>query len=455
MPTPAARNPIAGNQTPLQPVNFNPQFRSQIPRFIVKIDGKSYLGTRFSYTQNAHGATDTARITLPIDGSANYAGIAANSLYPDWTESIKRSDKLSNANAPVVCEIWSGAPPDPSVFGPQTLTGLILRFRGIVDQYSSVLEENETTFDCRSLAFPLTSTKITVPFPKEDTTTTVAFIQQQAARFGLTLAPPNLGQAPALMIDVFGGEFITGVRGWYIWDIFIQCAQHDDVDIWVDRTGAIHYEAASLVKRKSIAYRWGENIKGLASTHSPQFSKNVQVQVHSWTVRTRTASATRVQTNAAGGYDVSSYTRQVTSTPISGTTDSVVTSISSNGTVTTTDGSSSGGSVSDGTGTESETGREKYTFFVKNKTLPQCEAMAQQIWRQISMHEYAIKLRVPVTTANLPLMDVTAQPVIYGHPMALFNGKYWPREIVESLDPKTGWYWEIDAVNHALPQSAV
>ncbi len=115
----AARNPIAGAQWPLQPVAFNPQYRSQIPRFVVKIDGKTYLGTRFSYTQNAHGATDTARISLPIDGDANFPGIKGTSLYPDWTQSIKRSDELGNANAPVICEIWSVEPPDPSSFGPQ------------------------------------------------------------------------------------------------------------------------------------------------------------------------------------------------------------------------------------------------------------------------------------------------------------------------------------------------
>jgi hypothetical protein len=67
-------------------------------------------------------------------------------------------------------------------------------------------------------------------------------------------------------------------------------------------------------------------------------------------------------------------------------------------------------------------------------------------------------------------MGVDATIVLTGHPMSLFNsvvdsgqswnplvmsGGYWPRQIVETFDPKSGWHWEIDAVNHPLPQGAV
>lgn len=452
---PASQSPSSGPQYPLVEPGFKPIYQAQQPRFVVKIDGNPYLGESFTYSQNSHGATDTASLTLPIDGAANFPGIAPNSLYPDWTTSIERSSALGNSNKPVVVELWSGQPTDPGAFSPNNLSGLILRFRGIVDQYSVQLRENKTSFSCRSLAFPLTSTKITTPFPREDSTTTVAFIQQQAKRFGLNVAPPILGQAPALMIDVLGGEFITGVRGWYIWDLMLQCAQFDGVNIWVDRTGTIRYEASSLIKRDKIYYIWGENITSLDGTHSPQFSKNIRVQVHSWTKRTRTTSATRVTTSANGSIKVSSYTRTVTSTPIFGTTSSLVTSISSNGTVTVGEGTVSGGGAGTGTGSESETGLERYIYFPKNLTLPQCQAMAQQLWLDISQHEYSIKLRAPVTTGNLPLMDVDALLVVSGHPMKYFNGGFYPREIVETFDVQNGWHWEIDALNHLPPQNGV
>jgi hypothetical protein len=452
----------AGRQYALQPVKYvqptnDPGYHSQSPRFVVKIDGNPYIGESFDYTQNSHGATDEATVTLPVSGDNNlpvvngFAGI-----YPDWTRSIERSTELGNANTPVLVELWSGEPSDPSTFGPSNLSGLLLRFSGVVDAYSVVLEDNKTTFTCRSLAFPLTSTKITAPFPRESSVTTVAFIQQQAKRFGLKVAAPNLVGEPALMIDVLGGMFVTAVRAWYIWDLFLQCAQFDNVDIWVDRTGTIHYETASLVDRKPVFYIWNSNCKGLSGTHSPQFSKNIRVQVHSWTARTKTTSGVRVTTDPeTGGITTSSYSRKVTSSPIFGTTESVVTSISADGTVSTSLGSSSGGGASGGSGSESESGLEKYIYFPKNKTLAQCEAMARQIWEQISQHEYAIKLSAPVTPVDLKLMDVSAKIVLSNHPMVKFNGAYFPREIVETFDPKSGWHWVIDAINHRPSQNGV
>jgi hypothetical protein len=71
------------------------------------------------------------------------------------------------------------------------------------------------------------------------------------------------------------------------------------------------------------------------------------------------------------------------------------------------------------------------------------------------MHEYAIKLRAPVTTGNLPVMDVTAYIILSGDPFKYFNTHFWPREILETFDPKSGWHREIDAVNNQPPMGAV
>lgn len=467
--------PSQGYQAPLDPVTFKPVSLSLTPRFVAKIDGNVYLGESYECTQNAHGATDYATITLPIDGWANFSVMpqGRKGLYPDWTVSIQRSIEAGTANTPVIAEIWAGFPPDPTQFGPGNLSGLQLRFRGVVDQYSVALQDNRTTFSCRSLAFPLASTKITVPFPDEASVTTVAFIKQMCARFNIPMAAPNLGRPPVRMIDVLGGEFITGVRAKYVWDLMIQCALFDDVDVWVDNAGTLHYEAASLIERPKVYYQWGSNCKGLEGTHSPQFSKNIRVYVHSWVPRTRTTSTTRVTTNPDGGATQESYSRVVNATPIFGTTESVTTSYNPDGTVSTSLSQSGGGGASGGTGELNESGLEKYYYFPKNKTLAQCEVIAQQRWRQISMHEYSIKLQAPVTPGNLKVMGVTAAIVLSGHPMAMFNsvendngqpwsplvmsGGYWPRQIVERFDPKSsdGWDWTIDAVNHPLPQGAV
>src|SRR6185312_7112532 len=130
-----------GAQIPLDPKKFAPIYLHQAPRFLVKIDGNPYLGDSYTYTQNAHGATDEATIVMPIDGKANFPGISGGgltSLYPDWTVSIARSDEAANANQPVVAEIWAGFPPSLSGFLQKDFSGLQLRFRGVVDMYSAV-----------------------------------------------------------------------------------------------------------------------------------------------------------------------------------------------------------------------------------------------------------------------------------------------------------------------------
>jgi hypothetical protein len=473
------QKPPPGPQTPLSPTHWvpvrdNTPTQAQQPRFLVNIDGNWYYGESYSCTLNAHGATDQATITLPVDGVGNIPGFTGGGLhsaYPDWSVDLQRSDAAGNASVPVIAEIWAGYPPDVSTFGPLNRAGLICRFAGVVDQYTVTFEDNKCTFSCRSMAFPLTSTKIVVPFPDEPQVTTVAFIQQQAARFGLQVAQPLLSAPPVRMIDVLGGLFITSVRSFYIWELMLKCALFDDVDIWVDKTGTLHYAAASLVQRAPVYYIWGHNCKGISGTHSPQFSKNIKVTVRSWTTRTRTTSISKVTSNPDGGYNLQSYSRVVKSTPIFGTTESLVTTYHNDGTVTTSLSEGGGGGASGGTGSESESGIENYFYVIRNKTLAQCDAIAQQRWRQISMHEYAIRLRAPVTPGNLPVMDVTAKLVISGLPMTWFNsdaspglgqpgpelsGGYWPRQIVETLDTKSGGYrWEIDAVNHELAAGAV
>lgn len=207
----------------LQPFVAKPVYESTNPRLSVLIDGHPYTPKSFSITTNCHGASDTATVEVPI------------STYPDWTQQIQRAD--SDAR-PVPIEIFLDLMDTGS---------FMTRFVGIVDQYQADGAQDITMFSCRSMVAPLTSTKITTPFQNNSSITTTAFVQQQASRFGLQtnilLAP---GRQPAKMIDALGGEFVTGVRNWNIWDLMLQCAQLDDVDIWVDKTGTLNYAAAPI-----------------------------------------------------------------------------------------------------------------------------------------------------------------------------------------------------------------
>lgn len=434
---------------PVGTVDFvkKPVYQSLSPRVFVRIDGFPYIPLSYELTTNAHGATDTATVKLPVAG------------YPDWTMTLLRDDSLGNADVPVTLEVW---------VDPQATGSYVQRFVGIVDSYDADFASDITTFNCRSKAAPLTSNKITTPFGTAsgvtDQSTTVAFVSQQAARFGLipkiTLAP---GQQPGTLLQVLGSEFVTGVRNWVIWDLILQCALYDDVDAWVDRSGVLHYEAASFVTRTPLQYVWGENIKALTGTHSPQFSKNVRVVVRSYVSRTVTATTTRVTNNPGGGTITQTSSRQATGSPVFGTTEVVTTTRDSNGNKSVTTRSVSGGPSNPGaTSFASESGLERYPIYVPNASPQECEEIAQRKWRDISMHEYTIKLTVPVTLAALPVMDVTALIQLFGTPYAAFNmsagpayGQYWPRQIREVFDVEQGWVWDIDAVNHTLPNGAV
>jgi hypothetical protein len=52
-------------------------------------------------------------------------------------------------------------------------------------------------------------------------------------------------------------------------------------------------------------------------------------------------------------------------------------------------------------------------------------------------------------------MDVSALLNVTGSRFSKLNTSYWPRKLVESLDTSAGWVWELEMVNHTLPQGAV
>lgn len=425
----------------LELINPQPQNENNSPRFAVVINNVTYSGKAYSIDFNAHGSTDTATVTLPI-----------RKTDPDWSTLLA----AFNSDNPAYIGIYAAR--DLPTYDPSqpSISGMDLRFSGVIDQYGIGLEvsDDEVTFSCRSLAAPLIATKLTTPFASQSMTT-VQFIQEQAAKFGLG-TKINLAGSPYTMQDVLAAEFVTGIRNWVIWDLMLQCAVHDDVDIWVDKYGVLHYEAASLISRARIPCVWGRNIASLKLTHVLQFAKNIQVEVHSYTKRTRYATSSRAKSDGAGGVIVSRSSRVATGQPVFGTNEVISTTYDSNGTVTTRATTTTGGPSSSGTTAPiSESGKEIYPFFVYNKTPQQCDDLAQKFWRQIMMHEYAIDMVLPVTADNWSSMDITALLDVSGAAYQKFNSQYWPRKITESMHPESPFAWQIAAVNNAPPLGGV
>jgi hypothetical protein len=230
----------------------------------------------------------------------------------------------------------------------------------------------------------------------------------------------------------------------------------DDVDLWVDRNGIVNYQAPNLVKRTPVTFTYGTDVESVHLTHAVQFSKNIQVEVRSYTKRTKISSTTRTKTLSGGGITTTTSTKKVTSSPIFGTTSTVSNSINSAGQVTATVTSTSGGSASSGvTGFASDSGKERYTYFLKNATTQQCDNFARKAWRQISMMEFAIQLDVPARTQTASLLDVTSLITLAGMPFIKANGQYWPRRIRETLSIEDGWKFSLDCVNHTPPSGGV
>jgi hypothetical protein len=432
---------MAALPPPLVPVGFDPKFEANAPRYLVQVNGLTYLCDSYEIEYNGHGATDKVTAVLPIKGN------------PDWTQALD-----GFGASPIYIKVFAGFPSTGAPIGSPA--SLKQRFWGIIDSY--VLkpgpDDDTVTFACRSLAAPLISRKVTTPFTTSEAQTTVDFIQQMAAQFGLGVKINIIGTG-GKMVDVLASEFQTGVTNWVIWNLMIQCAQYDDADIWVDQAGILHYEAPSLIDRTTIPLKWGRDIAELSGSHATQFSKNIRVEVRSYTKRTKFTTVTRVESlGPQGGIKVMQTSKTVTSSPVFGTLLNVTKTIAANGNVIVSESTGNGGgaqSSGGGTAPISETGQERYVFYVKNKTSQQCDDQAQQIWRQISMHEFGISLVVPVTEELLEVMDITAEIDLQNTPFAKLNDLFWPRRITEIANTTAGWYWDIDAVNHQLPQGAV
>lgn len=420
--------------TPFRQIN-----EKSSPRALITIDGTPWVPKSYNLELNLHGSTDTATVLFPIKN------------YPDWTQVIARSDLGNNADKPVYVQIYAGYPSDLST---QSVSQLTLRFAGIVDDYTISRKNDETTFQCRSLAAPLTTNTITVGM-KGGGNTTVAFVKAMAAKYNLrTQIDPSI--SPGTITDVLAQNFIAGVRNVNIWTLILQCAQYDDVDVWVDEFGVLWYWTPTGLARNKIPLAWGRDFLSLDITHSPQFSKNVVVEVRSWQKRVKTSTTYRTQTGSDGdGITALPTSRVVTSTPVFGTNQSVSTSVDSVGNQSTTLSAVVGGSsIGKSAAPASFSGKERYVFNVKNKTPQQCAELSAKYWRQISEHEFSAKMTLPMTKSVFANLHSTTELVLTtGFVQA--DGAYWPRRISEHFSPQQGWLLDIDAVNHEYANGAV
>jgi hypothetical protein len=436
--------PLAGFSS-LQPVEFTQGSSAAQARACVKVDGRLYLLKSFRLLKNAHGATNTGSFVLAYGGN------------PDWTSQLFRGD---GDNRPIYCEVWAGFPPYP---GPNpSISGLTRRFYGVVDKYDPE-DMSQTTFNLRSIAAPLTSDRITSAIQNK---TTTEVIREICAPYSIPVfIDPELTN-PFTLARVYAQDFMVGLKNLVKWDVLLRSSVFDDTDVWED-DGTLYYvhpwNVTKYVSRaKTLQLKYGANVLSFLPSHSPQFARNIRVQIHSYSAKTRVSVTTRVQ-SVLGGINVKQAIKTSTAVPQWGTNGGTSTTYNSDGSISHSQWTSSGGSASGSNAPISESGLELYDFYIPNLNPTECQALSQAIWRQISQHEYQGEIKLVVTPENLPYLNIESRFVMSGYGMSLFNTEYWPRTLEESFEMATepgqsdagGWTVSMHAVNHTPPLGAV
>lgn len=415
------------------------------PRSLIRLNGHVITPKDWSVQRNAHGALDQATVVIPIQGQ------------PDWA-------KVSPPNQAATVSIAGGFPSNPNPGGFQ-YNQLSERFSGSVDQFAVDFDQNVCTLTCRSLGAILVDTKTTTNLIKG---TSQQYLTQIAKAHGMKAVTGYRG-SPVDMTTVFSQDFMVGVHNMREWDLLIAAAEIDGCDVWV-KGNTIYYMAEGTFPRDRIYMQWNHPTRGFIrfkGEHSPQFSKNVEVEVRSYSSTHRHAVRTKVShrfdaNGTVTGVQSKSYSNSITTanfgTPGSTT---YATTYSSNGSATVTGdtystSSSTGGSQNSGyTTTPKDSGKEKYIFYVPNLTSAQCDARALAIWKQISQNEFVADFEFPMAADTLPLIDVTSLYNTNKMPWPSFNQDYRPRRFTEDFSVDRGWTVSVTGINHPLPQGSV
>lgn len=432
-----------------------PTGRASSPRSIVVINGKSYRPESWDIQANGHGVLDTATIILPTIGNPDFAAMAK-----------------PGQGLPVA--IYAGFPtnPAPGGYGYQQLSQ---RFVGTINSSDPTfsLTDNTATLPCVSFGAILARAKTTTNVGGSTASTPAGSVAGNLA--GVTTAQYVASVAgqhnmiadirvnnPATMQQVFASNQIIGMQNMRIWDVLVACAITDGAYLWFSGT-TLHYIDPSLINRTIVPIAYGSLVgpESFSGNHALQYSKNIKVQVLSYRSKEKNSIRTHVHQGANGAVTVRSTSRSYTmqnfgnpgtsfaQTSSTYNSDGTVTTSSSTGSSLSTGGETSSGYLS----TPTDSVNETYKFKRWGLTQAQCDALALNLWRQLSGHEYRATFKLPVTPELLPDLAITSKFRFSDLPWPSFNQDYIPLRLTESFSMSNGWTVEPLGINHALPQT--
>jgi hypothetical protein len=429
---------------PIGDDNFEQFYETSSPVVVARINGACYFIEEFDVDLNAHGATSSGSLTLPIKGN------------PDFSKSF-----ANVGGTAVTGEIFVGTePPGWNPSGQPSIDGLTRVYYGLVAQYDPKFAGDRVQFQLRSLASPLVDEKIQ---QLATNVKTVDFIARVCAQFGLQFQA-QLGSAPITVQEVLGEMYVGGadfsatIHGMRIWDLILQCATFDNVDVWEDQ-GTVYYANPAVIERPLVQLAYGQDLTfvsddGLTGSHALMFAKDVQVEVRSGQPRVSSSNAVRIVTNADASVSITSVNKITTGNPQWGTPNIVTTTYSPSGEVISTK-QVTGGKFSTGyTSQGKESTAQRYIFPLRNASPAACNAYAISQWRKISQEEYTVQMRIPLTEA-VGIIPVTALLNVSNVPYSKFNTQYYPRTLALSGGSERAFMFEIGAVSHVLGLGAV
>jgi hypothetical protein len=435
----AAKPAATPYQFAQQPTQYEQAHETSSVRAVAAIQGAHFKIVRSTVELNAHGAADSADVTLPLSSS------------PDFTRMFKN---IAWVPIQVYLGIYQQPPPahaDLSIAGKTQL------FSGSIDVNSMSFADDTITFKCRSLASLLIDNRIThIPRNMNTATGPKNFVTQIAEQYGLTanIVLPSK-QYQLTVAEVFAHDFAVGIQNSRIFDLLIKMAEIDGADVWV--TGrTLNYANPGLIKRNTIDIKYGRDIETLTVEHSAS-SKNIRVEVRTYNPHTRVSTVQRRESgDPANGVTVTSSSRVVVSNPQFGSGTQSTTSYSSTGAITNTTSSSSGGvrQTVATRGPDNVNGPLIYKIYKPGLSPEAADALSESTRQRLAMQLYTANIRIPLSRSRYQQLSITSLIRLHGIPMQVPNDTVFPRKITFSIDPDSPGI-DIETSSIALPEGQV
>jgi hypothetical protein len=346
------------------------------PRSIVKVNGVIVPFRSWQVDQNGYSSADTFDLTLPFRVVDHLKGT---------TDLANSSDQESIllTQPDILVEIYAGYPSNPDRYNENDLTQLMYGYLDTVDFYFD--EQGERVeIQGRNQVAPFMDTKTTDKFPNlTSSAIVITFAKQQGLSYQVT---PTYTPAGSYYSD----DHVTLTSDITQWDLMNFLADQEGFILRVKGNTLYFGPRDSFLKNTDLPYTWGQNVKTMKLSRSPHASKDIKVEVITWSSSKKSRIVTTSQS-------------------------------------TTTHASRISGTSSHQQWVE--------TYYIPGLTREQAQRRADAILDQLSKSE----LTGQITAQGNDAMSIDQPITIHGVGLGL-SQRFWPTRISHSFDLQQGSY---------------